>query len=222
MAQGPVTGPALDLDRDGWTDFRCPGTPLTWTQNPSLFEQIQAQQVAPRLTACAENGGSLCLWFSLFDLQGETEVFSHLGLLDSAVVPARRKPAYDAFKALTETLQLRVNGDGARSLTATNPVSVDYTIRRAPAQAFFLVLTAPALGIPTTSYLNAAAQWIPLPANLADVTPYGSAPADGDYNLYSGNLPSGAYDLCLGFDVAANGRLDLAAAVYDCVTVTVQ
>lgn len=206
----------------GGPDSRCSGTPITWTQNPTLFEQNQALQVAPRLTACAENGGSLCLWFSLFDLQGETEVFSHLGLLDSAVLPARRKPAYDAFKALTETLQLRVNGDGARTLTAANPVSVDYTIRRGQSQEFFLVLTAPALGVPTMSYLNAAAQWIPLPANLANVTPYGSAPADGDYNLYRDNLPAGAYDLCLGFDVTANGRLDIEAAVYDCVTVTVR
>jgi len=87
---------------NGGPDYRCPETPTKWDQNPTLFEQIQAQQVPTRLSACADNGGSICLWFSLFDLLKETgDVFSHLGLLDPSVSPPRKKPAYDAFKTFT-------------------------------------------------------------------------------------------------------------------------
>ncbi len=115
---------------NGGPDSRCPATPLTWEENPGQFEKIQAQQVAGRLSACAENGGSICLWFSLLDLRKEVEVFRHLGLIDQSSVketfvgkgvrpkkkrpsalPAektedilksmRRKPAYQAFKTFT-------------------------------------------------------------------------------------------------------------------------
>lgn len=83
---------------NGGPDSRCPTTPTTWQQNPTRFEQLQAQQVSARLGACAENGSSICLWFSFFDLRHEVDVFSHLGLLDQSVNPPRKKPAYDAFK----------------------------------------------------------------------------------------------------------------------------
>ena len=89
-------------------DSRCAGTPLTWDQNPTLFEQNQAQQVASRLSACTDNGGSLCLYFSLYDLLGEVAAFAHLGLLDPSWQPAREKPAYAAFKAFTSAHTWRV------------------------------------------------------------------------------------------------------------------
>ncbi len=118
-------------------------------------------------------------------------------------------------------LHLRVNGDPAATVTTTNPVTVAYTIRGGQGQELFLVLDAPAMHVPW-SYRNAAGQWVPLPANLADVTPFGTAPADGDYTLYTGVVPAGAYTLCLGYDLTSNGHLDLTAAVYDCAEATIR
>lgn len=72
----------------------------------------------------------------------------------------------------------------------------------------FLVLNAPAMGI-VWSYLNAAGQWIPLPANLADITPFTtSSPADGTHTLFTGSVPVGDYELYLGCDFVKNGHLD--------------
>ena len=87
---------------NGGPDSRCPATPITYDQSPTQFEQLEAQQVPSRLNACASAGGSICLWFSLLDLRGETSVFNHLGLLDSYVTPARKKPAYAAFQNLAK------------------------------------------------------------------------------------------------------------------------
>ncbi len=88
---------------NGGPDSRCSTTPISWTQNATLFEGVQALQVSTRLSACADNGGSVCLWFSLFDLKNETDAFSHLGLLDQGMIPPRQKPAFDAFKAFAAT-----------------------------------------------------------------------------------------------------------------------
>jgi hypothetical protein len=63
------------------------------------FEKLQAHQVPARLSACAEQGGSICLWFSLFDFKNSADIFNHLGLLDQVTTPTRKKPAYDAFVA---------------------------------------------------------------------------------------------------------------------------
>ncbi len=63
-----------------------------------VFEQSQAVQVPERLQACADNGGTVCLWFSLFDLPHEGSVFSHLGLIDQSSSPPRHRPAFDAFR----------------------------------------------------------------------------------------------------------------------------
>lgn len=83
---------------NGGPDFRCKTTPLSWKQDLAQFEQLQATQVPARLAACAENGASICLWFSLFDLKQADDVFSHLGLLDQDTNPPRKKSAYEAFK----------------------------------------------------------------------------------------------------------------------------
>ena len=79
-------------------DPRCETTPHSWAENLSRFEEVESQQVATRLSACAENSGSVCLWFSFFDLKNEDDVFNHLGLLDQSVLPPREKPAFSAFQ----------------------------------------------------------------------------------------------------------------------------
>ncbi|MBI1742799.1 hypothetical protein HYR54_06990 [Candidatus Acetothermia bacterium] len=86
-------------------DSRCRSTQVSYNQNPTQFEQLQAQQVPARLSACVDNGGSVCLWFSLFDLANETDVFNHLGLMDGRVNPPRQKPAYSAFKTFVANHQ---------------------------------------------------------------------------------------------------------------------
>jgi hypothetical protein len=87
---------------NGGPDPRCPSTPHTWDEDPAAYEQMQVEQVSARLTACRENGGAICLWFSLFDLKNEVEPFAHMGLLDPRVSPPQKKPAYEAFKKFVE------------------------------------------------------------------------------------------------------------------------
>lgn len=112
---------------NGGPDFRCSSTSTPYEKNPKKFEEIQAKQVSQRLSACADNGGSVCLWFSLIDLRGEANVFSHMGLLEVSgfagqkgkfkgmrkrgkfgkrevdaeklMQALRKKPAYEAFKS---------------------------------------------------------------------------------------------------------------------------
>lgn len=88
---------------NGGPDYNCPGTPVPYSQNPALYEQLQAQQVPARLKACSDAGGSICLWFSLFDLRGESEVFAHMGLLDQTSAPPRQKAAYAAFLSFVQS-----------------------------------------------------------------------------------------------------------------------
>lgn len=87
---------------NGGPDPRCATTPHSWTEDLSRFEEVESQQVSARLSACAENGGSVCLWFSFFDLKNEDDVFNHLGLLDQSVLPPRQKPAFSAFQNFVE------------------------------------------------------------------------------------------------------------------------
>jgi len=82
-------------------DYRCSSTPATWDADPEKFEQLQAAQLPRRLTACSDNGASICLWFSLFDLKKASSLFNHFGLLDQAGSPPRQKPAYAAYNAYT-------------------------------------------------------------------------------------------------------------------------
>ena len=97
---------------NGGPDDRCRTTPHAYADDPSRFEQAQARQVPARLAACADRGGAVCLWFSLFDLRGEETAFAHLGLVDIAGAArgpargrgsigrgdARRKAAFDSFR----------------------------------------------------------------------------------------------------------------------------
>ncbi len=75
------------------------GRSVDWNNSDELaaFETEQASQVTRRMRACAQNGGSVCLWFSLFDLTGSGDAFSHLGLLTQEATP-REKEAFTAFQ----------------------------------------------------------------------------------------------------------------------------
>jgi len=91
----------------------------------------------------------------------------------------------------------------------TNPVTVKYSIAGCTDKEMFLVVNAPAMGIPW-SYLNSSLQWVPLPSNLAQVQPFSSSgPYDGTHTLFSGNLPPGSYEIYLGCDNTKNGHLDI-------------
>ena len=90
---------------NGGPDTRCPSTPTSWDENPTQYEQRQAEQVSKRLAACADNGGSVCLWFSFLDLRGETSVFRHMGLIDTS----------EAFQQLAALKQARGKGGGGPS-----------------------------------------------------------------------------------------------------------
>jgi hypothetical protein len=90
---------------NGGPDSRCKTTPLSWKQDLAQFEQEEARQVPLRLSACTENGGSICLWFSFFDLKNSGEVFSHLGLIDQSTDPPRKKLAYEAFQTFVAKQQ---------------------------------------------------------------------------------------------------------------------
>lgn len=74
---------------------QCAGS-VSWQQDLTKFEQAEASDVTARFQACRDNGATVCLWFSLFDLNGEVSTFNHLGLLTQESSP-RKKPAYDAF-----------------------------------------------------------------------------------------------------------------------------
>ena len=88
---------------NGGPDYTCSTTPLQYSQNPSAFEQSEAAQVPLRLKACSDNGGAVCLWFSLLDLKGESEQYAHLGLLDQSSSPPREKPAYAAYQTFIQS-----------------------------------------------------------------------------------------------------------------------
>ena len=72
--------------------------------NTNQFQSAQALQVVARFDAASTNGAAVVLWFSLADLQGEVDAFSHLGLLEpGSGTNMTKKPAYDAFKNYTAT-----------------------------------------------------------------------------------------------------------------------
>ncbi len=100
-------GRAWISTENGGPDSECPTTPGSWRDGLPAFEALQARQVPARLRACADGGGAVCLWFSLFDLRDEVDRFNHLGLLDSRVLPPREKPAYDAFRSFLRSYGVR-------------------------------------------------------------------------------------------------------------------
>ncbi len=87
----------------GGPDPRCSATPSAYEKNPADYERRQAEEVQQRLGTCDDEGGKVCLWFSLFDLKREVYPFNHMGLLDQAENPPRKKPAYAAFQSFVQS-----------------------------------------------------------------------------------------------------------------------
>lgn len=144
-----------------------------------------------------------------------------------AAPPPAPPPPGEPVPPPTPLVNVAVNGNSAAEVTLGNPVALTYQVVGCQGQEMFLVLNGPAMGI-VWSYLNAAGQWIPLPANLANITPFISGgPADGGYFLYTGNVPVGDYELYLGCDFVTNGHLDHMGGtsingVYDRILVRVR
>jgi hypothetical protein len=133
----------------------------------------------------------------------------------------------EIFLATESRVDLTVSGSGPGPVL-TNPVTVRYTVQGCAGQEMFLVLNAPAMGIPW-SYLGFFG-WVPLPTNLAEIAPFqASGPADGTYTLFAGTAPAGTYALYLGCDFVHDGHLtiDTSAGLtvngaYDYLSATVQ
>ncbi len=123
---------------------------------------------------------------------------------------------------------LIVNGNPyGEEVTVGNPVNLEFFLRYCGAgNELFLVLKAPAFGVPVFSYLTMAGQWVPLPADLSMILPFMLAPPDGKYPLFTGTMPKGRYEFYFGCDFAKNGHLDYLLGgingVFDHVIVTVQ
>lgn len=123
---------------------------------------------------------------------------------------------------------LIINGNAIGEVVAVgNPVNLEFLLREiGVGNELFLVLQAPAMGIPVFSYLTMTGQWIPLPADLSQITPFRLAPPDGKYPLFAGTVPNGKYELYFGCDYVKNGHLDYQLGaingVFDHLIVTVQ
>ena len=96
----PAGKPATWISTEnGGPDFRCTSTPATYQQGPAQFEQAKVTQLPERLSACIDNGGSVCLWFSFYDLSNASDTFSHFGVVNlDGDVPVN-EPAYAAYQA---------------------------------------------------------------------------------------------------------------------------
>ena len=90
---------------NGGPDFRCKSTPTTWKQDLAQFEQMEAAQLPLRLTDCRQNGGSICLWFSFYDLTNASDTFSHFGVINLDANPVEKKPAYAAYQVFIQKQQ---------------------------------------------------------------------------------------------------------------------
>lgn len=109
---------------DGGPDYRCNSTPLHYKDNPGQYEELEAKQVSQRLGACAEGGGSVCLWFSFTDLIKEVEVFNRMGLLDQRGLANYK----DSFKKMKR---------GGGQLTPQDEAKITGAMRKKPAYYAF-------------------------------------------------------------------------------------
>ena len=119
---------------NGGPDARCPSTPISWEHNPAEYERIEAQQVSQRLSACADNGGSVCLWFSFLDMTDETRVFTHMGLIDGRPLKEEAKRLKGMKKGQGR------NPHGA--LSEEQMEQIDKFLRRKPAYEAFKAFVA--------------------------------------------------------------------------------
>ncbi len=123
---------------------------------------------------------------------------------DSDLTGGNADGNYEIFLAGGSLVELQASGSGPGP-TLVNPVTVTYSVQGCSGKEMYLILNAPAMGI-AWSYLSATG-WIPLPADLATITPFGSGPVDSTYSLFSGTAPTGTYELYLGCDNVLDGHL---------------
>lgn len=117
---------------NGGPDFRCQETPTPYEKDPKRYEGIQAKQVSQRLSACSDNGASVCLWFSLIDLGREASVFTHMGLLGIDGLEGELK---DEFKEMIN--KERFGAKGAGELTPQQKGKFMKALRKKPAYEAF-------------------------------------------------------------------------------------
>lgn len=118
---------------NGGPDTRCGATPVSYDKEPGRYERLQAEQVPQRLSACADNSGEVCLWFSLLDMRGETAVFTHMGLLEISSGSQQK-----TSRALNKGL---AGGDGGK-LTAEQKEKFMRLLRKKPAYEAFKAFVA--------------------------------------------------------------------------------
>lgn len=92
----------ISTENGGPDSVGCVSAP-DWQDGIALYELAQSAEVTTRLETCANLGGSVCLWFSLYDLVNEDDRFNHMGLIDPRGVPPRRRSAFEAFSEFTTT-----------------------------------------------------------------------------------------------------------------------
>ncbi len=141
----------------------CPGY-VDWQTDLTGFEEAQEKEIPVRLQACADNGASVCLWFSLFDLVNETDAFNHLGLLDQRLddLNPRKKPAYFAFISYLAPK----TGDNAPFLALLGPYSghegipISFSVSGSDPDGNSLTYSATGLPI-GASFSNGRFSWTP-------------------------------------------------------------
>ncbi len=149
-----------------------------------------------------------------------SELWENFVLFVGAAAPPVADPGPEA--------NLIINGNVfGETVTVGNPVNLEFRLRECGAgNELFLLLHAPAMGVPVFSYRTMAGQWIPLPADLSTITPFMLAPPDGRYTLFTGNAPPGRYELYFICDFVKNNHLDYLLGgingAFDHLIVTVQ
>jgi len=105
----------------------------------------------------------------------------------------------------------------------SNPVKVSYEIAGCYGKEMFVLIKAPAMGF-GWSYVNSSGEFVPLPADLAAITPWmANGPYDGSHILFEGTVPPGDYQLYIGCDLVPNGHLDVPIdGIYGYASATVK
>jgi CSLREA domain-containing protein len=137
------------------------------------------------------------------------------------------------FVDLTVTGTGAVSGVGSGTgATVSGPLAINYTVQACSGHEMFVILRAPALGLPSYRYYDGGlGTFVPLPDPPSEIRPFvsgGPFTTTGSHTLFSGSLPPGAYDLFLICDQVQNGRLDVASpplclnGAFDHLPLTVQ
>ena len=147
--------------------------------------------------------------FYVWPVRGQSGTFGNLDI-PNPVLPVS-----------VPSVSIKVNHDGMGynplpryndETTLSSPVSIWFDVENFwfgdTCKEIFLILNAPVIGV-NWSYLNDKGRWIPFPQYLDRITPFGCLPKDGQFLIYSGDLPPGDYDLYIGINTLNEGHLDL-------------